>query len=74
MITASEANRDFSKMLREVGRGASYTITVHGKPVADLLPRVDKDRMEKAKQKLMKRLRRQRPVNSGPFSRDEAYE
>lgn len=75
MITASEANREFSKMLREVGSsGTSYTITVHGKPVADLVPRLDKERMEKAKQQLLRRLRRQRPMNLGPFSRDEAYD
>jgi prevent-host-death family protein len=74
VITASEANREFSRMLREVGSGTSYTITVHGKPMADLVPRVDKEKMEKAKQRLLKRLRRQKPMNSGPFSRDEAYE
>ncbi|HEY8670744.1 MAG TPA: type II toxin-antitoxin system prevent-host-death family antitoxin [Terriglobales bacterium] len=75
IITASEANREFSKMLREVGNsGVSYTITVHGTPVADLIPRVDKERMEKAKQQLLRRLRKQRPLNSGPFSRDEAYD
>jgi prevent-host-death family protein len=75
IITASEANREFSKMLREVGNsGVSYTITVHGKAVADLVPRVDKERMEKAKQKLLRHLRSQKPMNSGPWSRDEAYE
>jgi prevent-host-death family protein len=74
IITASEANRDFSKMLREVGSGASYTISVHGKPVADLVPRVDKKKMEKAKEMLLKHLRSQKPMNSGPWSRDEAYE
>ena len=74
-ITASEANREFSKMLREVGSGGtSYTITVHGKPVADLVPRIDKERMERAKQKLLRHLRSQKPMNSGPWSRDEAYD
>lgn len=74
IITASEANREFSKVLREVGGGTSFTITVHGKPMADLVPRVDTEKMEKAKQRLLKRLRRQKPMNSGTFSRDEAYE
>jgi prevent-host-death family protein len=75
IITASEANRKFSKMLPEVGdSGISYTITVHGKPVADLVPRVDKEKMEKARRQVLRRLRKQQPLNSGPFSRDEAYD
>lgn len=74
IITASEANREFSRVLREVGSGVSYTITVHGKPVADLTPRVDREKMEKAKQKLLRHLRAQKPMNSGPWSRDEAYD
>lgn len=38
LVSAAEANRDFSKMLRDVEGGARITITKDGKPVAVLSP------------------------------------
>ena len=38
MITATEANRDFSKLLEEVSDGETVAITKHGKVVASLVP------------------------------------
>lgn len=38
LVSAADANRDFSKMLREVEGGARITITKDGKPVAVLSP------------------------------------
>jgi len=37
-IGAFDAKAKLSELLREVSRGQSYTITVRGKPVADLVP------------------------------------
>jgi len=76
IVTASEANRQFSKLLREVGNGETYTITSHGEPVATLAPspaKVQKER-ELAKKRLMRHLRAQRPMNIGPWTREELYE
>jgi len=38
MITATEANRDFSKLLEEVVAGRSIGITKHGRMVATINP------------------------------------
>lgn len=35
-ISAAEANRHFSSVLREVSRGAQITVTSRGKPVATI--------------------------------------
>ncbi len=37
-ITATEANRRFSRILREVEAGDSFTVTSHGSPVARIAP------------------------------------
>jgi prevent-host-death family protein len=37
-VSAAEANRNFSHILREVRGGASYVVTAHGKPVARIVP------------------------------------
>jgi len=37
-ISAAEANRQFSKLLRAVEAGETITITSHGRPVARLCP------------------------------------
>ncbi len=38
MITAREANQNFSRILAEVAAGKSFVITRHGVPVARLAP------------------------------------
>ena len=37
-VTAAEANRSFSKLLRAAREGKRVTITSHGTPVAELGP------------------------------------
>jgi prevent-host-death family protein len=37
-VTATEANRQFSRLLREVEEGGRITITKDGRPVAILVP------------------------------------
>lgn len=38
IITATEANRDFSRIFRDVAAGESYVITAHGKPLVRMEP------------------------------------
>jgi prevent-host-death family protein len=72
-ISATEANRKFSQVLREVREGSSYVVTSHGKPVARIAP-VHDARSEDAKQALLRRLRSQKVLNIGRWDRDELYE
>ena len=37
-ISAAEANRRFSRLLREVREGRSFVVTSHGTPVARIVP------------------------------------
>jgi prevent-host-death family protein len=76
IITASEANRQFSKILRSVGKGDSYTITSHGEPVATLAPspaKLQKER-ERAKKRLMTWLESLPTQDIGPWTREELYD
>lgn len=72
-ISAAEANRKFSQLLREVREGHSYVVTSHGKPVARISPAMD-TRSEDAKRRLIRYLRSQPARNIGRWIRDELYE
>ncbi len=72
-ISASEANRKFSQLLREVREGRSYVVTSHGRPVARIAP-VTAERRSKAKTALLARLRSQPVIDIGPWTRDELYD
>jgi prevent-host-death family protein len=37
-VSASEANRSFSSLLRQVAQGQSFTVLSHGRPVATIAP------------------------------------
>ena len=74
-VSAADANRDFSKLLRAVRDGATVVITSHGKPVAKIVPFVTTDRVrEAAKKRLLAHLREQPAMNIGRWTRDELYE
>jgi prevent-host-death family protein len=74
-VSAADANRDFSKLLRTVRDGATVVITNHGKPVAKIIPFTAEDRVRAAAKKiLMARLREQPAINIDPWTRDELYE
>jgi prevent-host-death family protein len=74
-ISAAEANRNFSKLLREVQNGRSYVVTSHGRPVARIAP-VTEERNSKARAALLAHLEarpvRQHPI--GRWKRDELYD
>jgi prevent-host-death family protein len=74
VVSAAEANRKFSQMLRGVREGDSYVVTSHGRPIARLLP-VKQDRNSSAaKSRLIKRLESQPARDIGPWTREELYE
>jgi prevent-host-death family protein len=74
-ITAAEANRSFSKLLRAIREGRSYVITAHGRPVARIGPVPDGDATAaRAKEALLARLEAQPVTDIGPWIRDELYE
>ena len=80
-ISAAEANRQFSRVLREVREeGASYTVTSHGEPVARIVPANNlqtaeqKSRRDEEWKQLLERLRNQPALNLGKWSRDELYD
>ena len=74
-ISAAEANRHFSKVLRAVRRGKSYVVTSHGRPVAKIVPVGTHDQvMTVARANLLARLRSQPVFDIGPWTREELYE
>jgi prevent-host-death family protein len=73
-ISATDANRNFSKLLREVREGQSYVVTSHGRPVAKTIPaRAQAESEERGRAVLLARLRSERAVDIGPWTRDELY-
>lgn len=74
-ISATEANRQFSRLLDEVRQGRSYVVTSHGEPVARISP-VDQSgtAIAHARKSLLANLRKQKIVNLGRWTRDELYE
>ena len=74
-VSAAEANRRFSELLRTVKNGRSVIVTSHGKPVAKIMPVVEDERAaEVARSALFARLRTERPVKIGRWKRDELYD
>jgi prevent-host-death family protein len=76
VVSAAEANRQFSRLLRSVRDGNTYVVTTHGKPVARIVPiGNDEDRVADAAWKaLFERLDAQPAVEGGRWTRDELYE
>ena len=74
-ISAAEANRKFSQVLREVGQGLTYVVTSHGRPVARIAPlRSDQPQRIQARKVLLRRLRGEAVVKVGRWKRDELYD
>ena len=74
-VSAADANRTVSQLLRNVREGRSFIVTAHGKPVARIVPIGQHDRVTaRARAALLRRLRRQRVVTVGRWTRDELYE
>jgi prevent-host-death family protein len=74
-VSATDANRRFSELLRTVKKGRSVVVTSHGKPVARITPVVEDERTAQgARSALFARLRTERVVNAGRWTRDELYD
>jgi prevent-host-death family protein len=74
-VSAAEANRQFSKILRAVEAGDTITITSHGRPVARLCPVNAPDLFRiAARRRLLAWLAEQPTQDLGKWTRDELYE
>jgi prevent-host-death family protein len=74
-VSAADANRRFSLLLRGVREGRSYIVTSHGKPIARLIPASKHDEAAKrARATLLKRLETQPVINAPRWTRDELYD
>ena len=74
-ISAAEANRGFSKLLREVREGRSFVVTSHGRPVARLGPWLEDaaDPRAHAREGLIARLNAQPAAHADAWTRDELH-
>jgi len=73
-ITAGEANRRFSRLLREVAKGGAYTIVSRGRLVAVIRPvGHDTTLRRQAKQRLLERLRSREVTGVRNWRREELY-
>ena len=75
-ISAAEANRHFSALLREVSRGERITVTSRGKPATTISAADEVERHDRvaAKRTLLSRLRAAPAFGAQGWSRDELYE
>lgn len=74
-VSAADANRKFSEILRRVREGGSFLVTAHGRPVARIVPVTAGAKTgEGARKVLLSRLRSQKATKAEPWTRDELYE
>lgn len=75
IISAGDANRHFSSVLREVAKGETVIVISRGKPVAAIgaLPR-DEPLRRAARETLLQRLRTQPATGQRAWTRAELYE
>lgn len=72
-ISANEAKRRFSELLREVTEGRSFTVMSLGRPLARVLP-VDQDQERRSVDRLLKFVGGLPVRHTGAWSRDDLYE
>lgn len=74
-VSAADANREFSKILRDVREGETITVTSRGEPVAVISPigQARRPGQDSAKAALLVRLHGQAPAGIA-WTRDELYE
>lgn len=75
VVSAAEANRRFSELLRIVKKGQSVAVTSHGRLVAKIVPITENDATaRKARSALFARLRTQRVTKADRWTREELYD
>ena len=73
-VTAADANRQFSTVLREVAQGEVFTVLSRGRPVATIAPARPKDDQRQAtRHGLLERLRKQKALGARNWTRSELY-
>lgn len=74
-VSAADANRNFSRILRAVRDGSSFVVTSHGRPVARIVPASGNEQaMLKAREALFARLETQPLTQARPWTRDDLYD
>ena len=77
-VTATEANRSLSRLLREVAQGKRVVITSHGRKIAVMQapdqPGPSREERLAALAKLQQRWATQEHITIGPWTREELYE
>ena len=74
-VSAADANRHFSSMLRDVVMGEVVTVLSRGKPVATIAPvRLKSEQRQSAKRALLARLSQQKALGKRTWSREQLYE
>lgn len=75
-LSAAEANRQFSRMLRSVSEGDEVLILSRGRPVARIVPAAGSPRrLKRAQAVLLRRLKSQTPGGAKrDWTRDELYD
>ncbi|MDO5057032.1 MAG: type II toxin-antitoxin system prevent-host-death family antitoxin [Lautropia sp.] len=75
-ISAAEANRQFSLLLRNVRDGHRYVITSHGRPVAQVLPIRDDTPPAAPSKKaaFLDRLAARPTIHAEPWRRNDLYD
>lgn len=75
-VTAAEANRQFSAVLRDVAQGERVMVTSRGKPVATIEPVRARGttRASAAKRRLLEHLATVRSTGARAWTRDELYD
>ena len=76
VISASEANRSFSSLLRQVAQGQRFTVFSHGRAVATIAPaEQDKAAQGTARRALLTRLATQAATGTPrDWQRDDLYD
>jgi len=74
-ISAADANRHFSGLLRDVASGEVVTVLSRGRPVAAIGPVAYEGGLRQAaRQRLLNRLRENKAFGVRNWTRDELYE
>lgn len=75
-VTATEANRQFSAVLRDVAEGHRVLVTSRGEPVATIEPIRQRSRtaISAAKRRLLEHLDAMPALGKRDWTRDELYD
>jgi len=73
-VSAADANRNFSALLRGVRKGQSVVITSHGREVARIIPFEHEADAGGVTDALLARLAAEPVVDVGRWTRDSLYE